>query len=232
VATEAAWDGGNLKISVDGGPWALVAPADWTYNAYNGTLNSVAAGNTNPLAGQRSFTGSDGGSVEGSWGRSHVRLANYAPPGSTVRLRWEFGTDGCGGAFGWYVDDVTVYACTSNTAPTITVNDISVVEGNTGFSDGAFTVSLSHAFAQPVSMKYKFFDGTAKRGNDYLPYDGLFERVFTVPALTTTFTVPVRVKGDWLVEPDETFRIQLSKPENGVFGDDSGTATIVNDDTP
>jgi hypothetical protein len=86
VGTETGWDGGNLKISVDGGPWTLVAQADWTYNAHNLALNSVGAGSTNPLAGQRAFTGSDGGSVEGSWGRSHVRLANYAPPGSTVRL--------------------------------------------------------------------------------------------------------------------------------------------------
>jgi Zn-dependent metalloprotease len=117
VATEALWDGGNLKISVNGGPFQLVAQGDYIYNGYNANLNTAAAGNTNPLAGQRAFTGADGGSVEGSWGRSHVRLTNYAPAGSNIRLRWEMGTDGCAGVFGWYVDDVTVYACASNTPP-------------------------------------------------------------------------------------------------------------------
>ncbi len=38
VATEAGWDGGNLKISVNDGPWQIVDPADFIYNAYNGTL--------------------------------------------------------------------------------------------------------------------------------------------------------------------------------------------------
>ena len=38
VATEAGWDGGNLKISVNGGPWQLVQAADFVYNPYNTTL--------------------------------------------------------------------------------------------------------------------------------------------------------------------------------------------------
>jgi hypothetical protein len=28
-----------------------------------------------------------------------------------VQLRFDLGTDGCGGAYGWYVDDVSVYSC-------------------------------------------------------------------------------------------------------------------------
>ena len=111
VATEAGWDGGNLKISVNGGAWQLVSAANFVYNPYNATLNTGAQGNTNPMAGQPAFTGSDGGSVSGSWGRSIINLAPYAAPGSKIKLRFEMGSDGCGGTFGWYLDDVSVYSC-------------------------------------------------------------------------------------------------------------------------
>ena len=112
VATEAGYDGGNVKVSVNGGAWKLVAAADFLYNPYNATLLTAAGGNSNPLAGQPGFSGSDSGSVSGSWGRSIVNLGAYAQPGDKVKLRFELGNDGCGGSFGWYLDDVMVYRCT------------------------------------------------------------------------------------------------------------------------
>jgi Zn-dependent metalloprotease len=111
VATEPAWDGGNLKISVNGGPWVLVQAADFVYNPYNTTLATAAQGNSNPIAGQPAFSGTDGGQVGGSWGRSIVNLAPYAKPKDKIRLQFDIGNDGCGGRFGWYVDDLMVYKC-------------------------------------------------------------------------------------------------------------------------
>jgi hypothetical protein len=113
VATEAGWDGGNLKISVNNGPWQIVAAADFTYNAYNATLLPATTPffNTDPIAGQPAFTGTDGGSVDGSWGRSIINLAKYAKPKDRIRLRFDIGTDGCGGIVGWFVDDVQLYQC-------------------------------------------------------------------------------------------------------------------------
>ena len=111
VATEAGWDGGNVKISVNGGPWTLIPASAFLYNTYNGTLQTVAAGNTNPLAGQRAFTGSDGGSVDGSWGRSIIDLTGIAKAKDKIRLRFDMGQDGCTGTYGWYVDDLKVYQC-------------------------------------------------------------------------------------------------------------------------
>ncbi len=112
AATEAGWDGGNLKISINGGPYVTVPATAYTFNAYNATLNAASAGNTNPLAGQPGFTGTDGGSVLGSWGQSQINLTLVGvAPGHTIRLRYDFGMDGCGGNDGWYVDDVKVRAC-------------------------------------------------------------------------------------------------------------------------
>jgi Zn-dependent metalloprotease len=224
VSTESGFDGGNLKIRVNGGGYTLVAREDFTYNPYNATLTSAAGGNTNPLAGQRAFSGTDGGQVFGSWGRSHVDLSNYAGPNDRISLRWDFGTDGCGGVEGWYVDDVTVYAC----LPALSIDDISVAEGDSGKTSATFTVSLSPASASPVTVRYKTADGTASSGaNDYVP-TGL--KRLTIPAQATSATFTVDVKGDTLVESNEVFFVNLSAPTNATIVDGQGQCTITNDD--
>lgn len=111
VSTEAGWDGGNVKISVNGGAWVLVNGADFIYNPYNSVLFTAGQGSDNPMAGQAAFTGGDDGKVGGSWGRSIINLAPYAVPGDKVKIRFELGNDCAGGALGWYLDDVSVYSC-------------------------------------------------------------------------------------------------------------------------
>jgi Zn-dependent metalloprotease len=108
VATEPSFDGGNVSASVNGGPFQLVPSGAFTFNPYNRTLISSLGGNTNPIAGQTAFSGTDGGSVGGSWGQSQVNLAFIAGALDSVRLRFSFGVDGCNGRRGWYVDDVRV----------------------------------------------------------------------------------------------------------------------------
>lgn len=115
ISTEAGWDGVNLKISVNNGPFQLVNTGDFIYNPYNTTLITALQGSDNPMAGQPAFSGSDGGKVGGSWGRSIVNLAPYAAPGAKVKLRFEMGNDCGGGALGWYLDDLSVYSCTAQT---------------------------------------------------------------------------------------------------------------------
>jgi len=107
--TEADYDGGNLKIRVNGGDWALVPPGAFTFNPYPGALTGT--GSTNPLAGEPAFHGSDEGDNSTQWGQSQVDLTGLAQPGDTVRLRFELGIDGCGGTVGWYVDEVQLYRC-------------------------------------------------------------------------------------------------------------------------
>jgi len=227
VSTEAGWDGANLKVSVNGGPWSQVALADYTFNPYNAALFTGPQGNTNPLAGQNAFTGADGGSVSGSWGRSHVNLGAYASPGDSVRLRYDLGNDGCGGTFGWYVDDVTLYTCTSDAMPGLSIDDASVVEGaKHTTTDAVFVVRLSHASAQPVSVRFETEKGTAKQGSDYVKASG----TLTIPALSLEGMVRVTVKGDDKFEGDETFSVVLSGPVNGTIVDGVGVGTILNDD--
>ena len=115
VATELGWDGGNLKISVNGGVWTVVPSSAYSFNAYNSAINGGA--NDNPLADEPAFTGTDGGTVNGSWGQSQVELFGLAIPGDTVQLRFDLGTDGCNGVIGWYVDRLEVYSCSDEMPP-------------------------------------------------------------------------------------------------------------------
>ncbi len=89
----------------------MIPASAFIYNGYNATLFTAGQGNTNPMAGQQAFTGSDGGSVDGSWGRSIIDLTGIANKKDKIQLRFDVGTDGCGGTFGWYVDDLQVVQC-------------------------------------------------------------------------------------------------------------------------
>jgi Ca2+-binding RTX toxin-like protein len=137
VATEAGWDGGNLKVSINGGSYVVPPDAAYTFNSYNvPTLNTAAQGNTNPLAGEDGWTGTDGGELTSSWGESQLNLAALGVvPGDTIQLRFDFGIDGCTGIDGWYVDNVHVFLC-FNEDPTIVL-----VPG--GSSDGARSATIN-----------------------------------------------------------------------------------------
>lgn len=130
VATQPVADGGNLKISRNGGPFELVPTAAFRFNAYNGTLDFTS----NPLSGQAAFTGSDPGVATGTWVSSLVELDTVADPGDSIVLRFDFGVDGCNGLFGWFVDDVQVFTCTDAVDPstTTTVGDTDGESTTTG----------------------------------------------------------------------------------------------------
>ena len=112
VATEDGFDGGNLSLSVNGGPFEPIPADAFLYNPYNRTLVE-APENESPLAGQPAFSGTDEGSFHGSWGQSQVDLGGLIEPGDVLQIRFEFGTDSCVGHTGWYVDNVRVAAAST-----------------------------------------------------------------------------------------------------------------------
>jgi Zn-dependent metalloprotease len=228
VATEAGFDGGNLKISVNGGPWQLVPPSEFTFNNYNVLLFSAAQGDTDPLAGQPAWSGTNAGTVRGgSWGRSHVNLGNFAGPGDSIRLRWDLGSDGCAGSVGWYLDNVNVFSCRPN-VPSVSVADIAVAEGDAGRSNAVFTVRLSVPTITPVVVSFEVVDGTAQHGNDFEVGAG---GTLVIPAGRTSGQVAVAVKGDIVPEGNEVFFLRLTGVANATLADPEAQATINDDDT-
>ena len=51
IATEAGWDGGNVKISVNDGPWTVIPASAFIYNPYNATLETRGRGQYQPARG-------------------------------------------------------------------------------------------------------------------------------------------------------------------------------------
>jgi large repetitive protein len=112
--------------------------------------------------------------------------------------------------------------------PSLSINDVTVVEGNAGTVNAVFTVTLSAASGQTVGVNYASADGTATQPADYTSTSGTL--TFTPGQTTQTITVPV--VGETVPEANETFFVNLSGATNATIADNQGLGTITNDDVP
>jgi hypothetical protein len=110
--------------------------------------------------------------------------------------------------------------------PAISIGDAATAEGASGTHNLVFTVSLSFASAQTVTVDFATSSGSADSGVDF----NAVSNTVTFPAGSTTRTLSVPIRGDAAFEPDETFSVVLSNPSNATIADDTGTGTISNDD--
>ena len=113
-------------------------------------------------------------------------------------------------------------------APTLSIDSVSLAEGNAGTSNLSFTVALDAASGKVVTVAYATADGTATTAdNDYVSTAGTL--TFN-PGGATSQTVLVPINGDTAVEANETFVVNLSAPTNATIAAGQGTGTISNDD--
>jgi uncharacterized repeat protein (TIGR01451 family) len=113
--------------------------------------------------------------------------------------------------------------------PTVSVADVSVVEGDAGTTAMVFNLSLSNPTALPVTVDYSTADGSATvAGADYVAGSG--QVTFSPGQLSATVTV--NVTADLVEEPNETLVLNLATPVNAGSGDMSATGTVLNDDGP
>ena len=110
----------------------------------------------------------------------------------------------------------------------LSINDVTLTEGNSGTKNATFTVTLSGETFQPVTVNYATANGTATAGSDYTATTGTL--IFNVNPGETSKQITVSILGDTLAESDETFFINLSNPINANIADNQGIATITNDD--
>jgi hypothetical protein len=117
----------------------------------------------------------------------------------------------------------------SEGAPSVGVFNVSVLEGNSGTTNANFAVNLSNPSAQTVTVDYSTAGNTAASGDDFVAKTG----TVTFEPGSTSKTVSVLVNGDSVVEPDETFFLNLSNATNVSYtGPNQGLATILDDDGP
>ena len=110
--------------------------------------------------------------------------------------------------------------------PTISINDVTVTEGNSGIINAAFTITLSAASGQAVTVSAIPYNGSARSPGDYT--SGGANLSFAPGETSKTFSVPVA--GDLLDEINETFFVILSSSTNAAIGRGRGVGTINDDD--
>ena len=120
--------------------------------------------------------------------------------------------------------------------PTLSINDVTSTEGNSGTKLFTFTVSLSAvAPTGGVTFDIATADGTAQDGNpggEDNDYVGRSLAAQTIPAGSQTYTLAVTVNGDLNIEQTETFFVNVTNVSGATVVKGQGQGTIVNDDVP
>ncbi len=117
-ATEAAYDGGVVEISTDGGTtWVYLPGAKFSSGAYNGVISTT----NNPNIGTATLAAFSGASP--GYITSIASLDNYA--NMNIKIRFRMVADALGGTVdGWYIDDVLVLSNVVTTTNKATVRGI------------------------------------------------------------------------------------------------------------
>jgi urease beta subunit len=111
----------------------------------------------------------------------------------------------------------------------ISISDVSLAEGNSGITNFTFTVTMSSAATDTVTVTYETTEwGPAEPGSDFAAKSGTL--VFA-PGETSK-TITISVYGDTRLEEDENFYVYLNLVSgNAIMADWEATGTILNDDT-
>ncbi len=112
--------------------------------------------------------------------------------------------------------------------PTLSINDVTVTEGNSGAVTASFTVSLSTPATGLVTFNVATADQTANSPSDYIARS----TSGSIAAGSTIYTFDVTVNGDIDVEAHETFAVDLTGASGATIGDAQGIGKISNDDAP
>jgi Calx-beta domain/Domain of unknown function (DUF4114) len=214
----------------------------FTFARTGGDLNSALkidfdlSGNATTRQGYGTRTGSvtfSAGSNTATLGVPVADNAVYnAARGCIVTLR-----KGIGYSFDETIGTAKVNIIDDEQAPVISIDDVTITEAN-GTRDLTFTVALSNASDDIVTVDYASADGTANSDCDYTATTGSlsFAPSDLIPDTTaftpgeTRKTVTIKIDGDADVEDTEIFLLNLKNAVGGSIGKATGTGTIENDD--
>ncbi|MFN7929970.1 MAG: Calx-beta domain-containing protein [Blastocatellia bacterium] len=221
-----------LKVTDSG---TLTAIANLTVNVTPHNLATTALSGQNVFAGATvmfSTTASGSGPYSFVWKKGATVLSSgIATNGATSTLTLTSVQAADAATYSVEVTGacttVTQSATLGVTTPTLSINNVMKNEGNSGNTSFDFTVTLSPASTQTVTVNYATANHTATAPDDFT----------VIPSTPLTFqpnetmkTISVQVKGETTVETDEIFYLNLSSPANATLSNNQGTGTIINDD--
>jgi ELWxxDGT repeat protein len=191
-----------------------------------GSGNSLPTNLTN-VNGTLFFTADDGTGGQKLWksdgtATGTVRVANLLASSLTnVNDTLFFAADD-----GIHGTELWTLSAGSAAAPSLAITDVTLAEGNAGTSTALFTVSLSATSSETISVQLSTANGTAGAGSDYQAASG----TLTFAPGETSKTIAVRINGDRVGEPNETFVLNLSGATNATIADGQGAGTILDDE--
>ncbi len=236
----------SLTVAYTGEQWRnSAAPAqtiDFSYRMGSGLGTAVADFTTGgvavpELAFTSPITGGTASAINGNTAGNRTELSHTIAglslaPGQEILLRWT-DVDHAGSDHGLAIDDFAITA-NGGGAPTVSINDVSVVEGNSGTLNALFTVSVSTGVHGGVTFNIATADGSGPAAATLADgdYVARVETDRSIPPGATTYAFPVVINGDVNVEPDETFFVNLSAVSGATLLDSQGAGTIATDDAP
>ncbi|HKR61187.1 MAG TPA: FG-GAP-like repeat-containing protein, partial [Pyrinomonadaceae bacterium] len=114
----------------------------------------------------------------------------------------------------------------SDPPPTVTLNNVWVVEGNSGTTQANFGPVLSSPSGKLIRLTYSTSDMSATAGSDYQAANVSLK----IAAGSPSPSISILVNGDTAIEFDETFSVSISNVLNATLTGASATVTIFNDD--
>jgi VCBS repeat-containing protein len=124
--------------------------------------------------------------------------------------------------------NVGIGTITNDDFLSLSINDVTVTEGDSGTANATFTVTLSSNPTVPVTVQFATANDTATAGSDYQTAGGT---ITFNPGESLTQTINVAIIGDADVEQTEQFFVNLSNATGGAsISDPQGIGTIFDND--
>jgi len=208
------WNDANANGIWDGGEQAL---AGWTIY-----IDSVANGQLDPWE-ISTVTNADGKYTFSNLGPGEYAILEVNQTGwiqtfptTPYALNLKAGEKLTGINFGNYFQLPKINLSPSNQT---------VVEGLTTPQNASYTVTLSQASNQTVSVNYATANGTATAGSDYTATIG----TLTFAPGVTTQVINIPILNNSLNEANEIFTLALSSPTNAILGAVTAATTTITD---
>ncbi|MGH1472631.1 MAG: VCBS domain-containing protein, partial [Cellvibrionaceae bacterium] len=167
-----------------------------------GSLPSgIVASSYNPATGEMTLTGS----ATLAEYQTAIRAIQYTNDGSSVATTRSVTVSVNDGEADSNVATTTINV---STLPTLSIDDVSVQEPESGTTTLTFTISLDQTLATDFTFDYSSVDISALAGSDYVA-TGASSGVIVAGATSTTVTITVNSDAN-IYEGDETFSIDLS----------------------
>ena len=212
----------DVGTIADGATFTLSDPANGSYGVRVETSGNAEFGSVKlALSGAKAVTQTESVAPWSLYGDDGTNVAGAGLPAGSYTLTATAHAEagGQGAALQTLAVSFTVVEPLS-----LSVQDATAAEATDTTVD--FTVTLSRASAETVTVDYTTSDGTATSDEDYTETSGTL--TFAADDLSKTIAVPIL--DDALNEGNETFTLTLSNASGARVADGEATGTIENSD--